>query len=154
MQARALVLAVLASACLAACQRGADSGATSSPNAPGSPGTGNAASVSVPQQGESSSGSGPSGVAGSAPHPGASGGDVVRGASGKGTSDNAARSQTAQPGSGLNGGLGATDGTTALGAGPAGTNPTKTGGADQANQQESAAQGSTNRTPGGAVGRR
>lgn len=79
---------------------------------------------------------------------------MVRGASGSGTADNAARSQTAQPGAGLNGGLGASDGTTALGAGPSGTNPSKTGGADQANQQESAAQGSTNRTPGNAVGRR
>ena len=139
-QGRALVLALLASASLAACQRGADSGATANSNAPGSPGTGNATATTVPQQGESSSGRGPSGVAGSAAHPGSSGGDAVAGTTGKGTSDATGKSQAAQPGSGLHGGLGASDGTQALGAGPAGS--------------AAASQGSANRTTKSSVGNR
>ena len=66
---------------------------------------------------------------------------MVRGASGSGTSQNAARNQSAQPGSGLNGGLGASDGNTAMGAGPAST-------------QGAASDGSTNRTSNSAVGQR
>jgi hypothetical protein len=63
----------------------------------------------------------------------------VPGATGKGTADASGRSQTAQPGSGLQGGLGASNGTTTMG-GPA--------------QQQGAAAGSTNRTSNGSFGNR
>ncbi|WP_427915379.1 hypothetical protein ACPWT1_10895 [Ramlibacter sp. MMS24-I3-19] len=131
----------MASACLAACHRDADSGATANGNAPGSPGASNAATVRVPQQGDTSSGRGPSGVAGSLPHPGSSGGDAVVGTTGKGTSANNAESQTAQPGSGLHGGLGASDRTSSMGAaGPS--------------EAATPSQGSANRTTGSSVGNR
>lgn len=139
MQVRALVLAVLASASLVACGRGADSGATSNPNAPGSPGTGNAVTTSTPQQGDSSSGRGSSGMAGSAPHPGSSGGDAVVGVTGKGAPQANDKSQDAPPAAGLNGGLGESTGTS-MGAGGA--------------KQDQAAKGSTNSTPRGSVGNR
>ncbi|MHB1123559.1 MAG: hypothetical protein ACYC0T_12675 [Ramlibacter sp.] len=65
----ALILAAAASLGLAGCERGADSGATVNPNAPGSPGTGNSTQVVTPSAADGPPG-GPSGVAGSAPHPG------------------------------------------------------------------------------------
>src|SRR4051812_7639547 len=95
MRAMALGLATCVSLGLAACDRGAGSGATGKPNAPDSPGTGNAPVVAVP-------------------------------ASGSGGSDSSGR---AQPGAGLQGGLG-------------------TG------QSGAPAEGSTNRTTKGSVGNR
>jgi hypothetical protein len=139
MQVRAIALAVVAAASLAACGRGADSGATANPNAQGSPGTGNK-TEQVRAGAPDGPPGGPSGVKGSAPHTGGSGADVVPGTTGRGTSEAGGRSQTAQPGTGLTGGLGASQGQSAMGAGPAGTNA---GGS-----------GSTNRTPSDAVGRR
>ena len=47
----ALVLAAAASLGLVGCERGADSGATANPNAPGSPGTGNPTQVTTPSAG-------------------------------------------------------------------------------------------------------
>lgn len=117
---------------LAACDRGA----TSNPNAPGSPGTGNAPEVRAPVAGDTPPG-GPSGVKGSLPHPGSSGGDAVPGTTGSGAADSS-RSQAAQPGSGLQGGLGRNQGM-------ATSTPPGTG---------QAADGSTNRTSSGAVGQR
>jgi hypothetical protein len=98
---RILLLAASLSLALAACDRGA----TGNPNAPGSPGTGNAAEVKAPAAADTPPG-GPSGVKGSLAHPGSSGGDAVPGVTGSGTSEPGGRSQTAQPGSGLQGGLG------------------------------------------------
>ncbi|HYF42086.1 MAG TPA: hypothetical protein VEA35_06510 [Ramlibacter sp.] len=141
MTARAFAVLLAAGVALAGCGRGADSGATSNANAPGSPGTGNAATASRPLAGEGPPG-GPSGVKGSAPHTGASGGDPVPGTTGSGASETGGRSQTAQPGVGTTGGLG---GTTAMGA--AGSQ----GATDGAG---AASRGSSNSTPDGAVGRR
>lgn len=122
---------------LAACNRGA----TDNPNASGSPGTGNPRETAAPSAPDTPPG-GPSGVKGSLPHTGSSGGDAVPGATGRGTAEEGGRSQTPQPGSGLQGGLGRNAGmadSAASGASaPAGT----------------ATQGSTNRTPGGATGQR
>lgn len=95
----ALALAAVSSLGLAACQRGADSGATANSNAPGSPGTGNPTEVARPQAADSSSGRGSAGAQGSMPHPGSSGGDGVAGASGSGTN------AMGGPGTGLAGGL-------------------------------------------------
>lgn len=129
--AAALLLA-LTTASLGACQRGADSGATANPNAPGSPGRGESAVQAAPQMPDGPPG-GPSGVKGSAPHPGSSGGDVVPGTSGRGTNDAGAASVRGGPaGAGLDGGLGGTS--------AGGTTPPP---------------GSTNRSGGGgAVGQR
>jgi len=85
---------------LGACSKQADT----NPNAPGSPGTGNSAEVVRPAAPDGPPG-GPSGIAGSMPHSGASGGDVVPGTTGSGTTETGGRSQTAQPGTGLGGGL-------------------------------------------------
>jgi hypothetical protein len=111
----ALVLAAAASLGLAGCGRGADSGATANPNAPGSPGTGNPTRVVTPSAGEGPPG-GPSGVAGSAPHPGSSGGDAVPGATGSGTVG-----QTPPAGSGLQGGMGAGPASSPSGTGTSAT---------------------------------
>ena len=124
----ALVLAAASSLGLAACQRGADSGATANPVAPGRPGTGNPTEVARPAAPDNSSGRGPSGVAGSMPHPGSSGGDAPAGTTGKGTS-----AMGAGPGTGLAGGTGQ------------GMSPGVPSGA---------AEGSTNRVPGGSTGTR
>jgi hypothetical protein len=98
-----LVLAAAMSLGLAACHRGADSGATRAENAPGSPGTGNGIDVSRPQAADSSSGRGPSGARGSLPHPGSSGGDAPAGTTGN--AGTAGTSAMGGPGAGLNGGL-------------------------------------------------
>lgn len=150
-QAFTAAVALALSAVLAGCGQGADTGATSNPNAPGSPGTGNAAEVSTPTRaaGQGDSGApGPSGVKGSAPHPGSSGGDTVSGITGRGTDEAGGRSQTAQPGLGTTGGLGGQAGAAAtMGAGQ----PTS-GSADAG--QTTVPDGSPNRTTSGAVGRR
>lgn len=112
MRPDALLLAAGLTLALAACGRGADSGATANPNAPGSPGTGNPPVIATPQAPDSPPG-GPSGVAGSAPHPGSSGGDAVPGATGS-----RIIGQAPAPGGGLQGGMG---------AGPAASTATGTG---------------------------
>ena len=112
--AQATGLALLDSFALAAC----DKAAQGNPNAPGSPGTGNARTVSAPAAADSPAG-GPSGVAGSWPHPGSSGGDAVPGVTGKGTTDGSGRSQPAQVGVGTTGGLGGNSGLGMTGSFPA-----------------------------------
>ena len=144
MRGSLIAAAALTVAALAGCGRGADSGATSNGNAPGSPGTGNAATVVAPQQNDSMAG-GSSGAKGSAPHPGSSGGDTVMGASGRGTDEPGGRSQTAQPGIGTAGGLGGTAGLGMTGSFPAG---------GSASSAQTVPQGSSNRSTEGAVGQR
>jgi hypothetical protein len=121
-----LVLAAAASLGLAGCQRGADTGATANANAPGRPGTGNGVEVAGPQGPDSSSGHGPSGVKGSLPHPGSSGGDAP-----VGTTGNGGTGAMGGPGTGLTGGM----------------NP-------QPGQPTGVAGGAANRTPGNSVGNR
>jgi len=123
-------LATLLALSLSACS----DRAAQNPNAPGSPGTGNAAEVVRPAAPDGPPG-GPSGVAGSLPHTGASGGDVMPGTTGSGTSEIGGRSATAEAGTGLNGGLGNGSASPPMGAGPAGS-------------------GSPNNTSGSAVGQR
>jgi hypothetical protein len=116
------VLATLAAAgalALAGCSKEIDNA-----NAPGRPDPGNSAEIVRPQAPDSPAG-GPSGIAGSLPHPGSSGGDAVAGAAGSGnTSQTTAAEMAARPGVGLDGGLGTsaadagTAGGTAMGAGP------------------------------------
>ena len=124
----ALVLAAASSLGLAACQRGADSGATANPNSPGRPGTGNDVEVARPAAPDSSGGRGPSGVKGSMPHPGSSGGDAPPGTTGQGTS-----AMGAGPGTGLAGGTGQ------------GMSP---------GVRSGVAEGSNNRVPDNSAGRR
>jgi hypothetical protein len=100
-QAWAVAGLIAAGVLLGACSKQADT----NPNAPGNPGTGNAASVVRPTAPDGPPG-GPSGIAGSAPHTGSSGGDAIAGTTGRGTTDGSGRTQTTQPGAGLNGGLG------------------------------------------------
>lgn len=104
MHARALVFALLAAASLAACDRGAGTGATAKGGAPGSSG------------------------------------NAVVGATGNGSGSDGSK-QAAQPGVGLNGGLGTSDSTKASGAGPAPSGA-------------AASQGSTNLTRKSSVGNR
>jgi hypothetical protein len=142
MTQRTRVLAGLAAACvlsLGACSKQAQT----NPNAPGSPGTGNATVTTTPAAPDGPPG-GPSGIAGSAPHTGSSGGDVMPGVSGRGTSEDSARTQTPTPGSGLNGGLNA--GQAAATPGAASAAMGNSGGVAPA--------GSSNTTPDSAVGRR
>jgi hypothetical protein len=129
-----------------ACSKQADS----NPNAPGSPGTGNATEVVRPAAPDGPPG-GPSGIKGSAPHTGSSGGDVMPGTTGSGTSEAGARSQTTQPGTGLNGGLGGGSGLT--GSFPA-TSTGTTSAPMGAGPDAKVGGGSPNATPGSAVGRR
>ena len=82
---------VLAAVALAAGLAGCDRGASSNPNAPGSPGTGNPVTSVAPATGDTP----PAG-----PHDAATG--VVNGATGNGGA-----SQSPQPGQGLQGGMGA-----------------------------------------------
>ena len=131
MAPRTYALALVAALALAACGRGADG----NPNAPGNPGSGNAPEARAPQAPDGPPG-GPSGIKGSAPHTGGSGADVVPGTTGRGTAEPGGRSQTAQPGQGTTGGLGTSMGNTS------------------AQQGGVAAEGSTNRSTDGAVGRR
>lgn len=133
-------LGAVSLALLAGCNRGADSGATSNANAPGSPGTGNDR-VSVQPAAPDGPPGGPSGIKGSAPHTGSSGGDTVPGTTGTGTAG-----ASTSPGSGLQGGLGAS-GTGLTGSFPA-------GGASAPAMGAGPAGGSTNNTPDSAVGRR
>ena len=118
---------------LAGCGRGADSGATSNANAPGSPGTGNDRVVAQPHAPDTPPG-GPSGVKGSLPHTGSSGGDMPPGATGSGSPVAGGHSQPGPPGTGLHGGLGSGD-TATMGAGVA-------------------TEGSTNSSPKSRVGSR
>jgi len=117
---------------LAGCGRGAEGDATGSANAPGSPGAGNERVVARPMAPDTPPG-GPSGVKGSLPHTGSSGGDAVAGTTGSGTAEEGGRSQPAQAGVGLGGGLGGD--TSTMGAGVA-------------------TEGSTNSGPGSRVGSR
>ena len=70
---------------------------------------------------------------------GPSGSEGVSGATGRGTGEAGSRSQSTAPGTGLHGGLGASQGQTAMGAGPAAS---------------AATQGSRNTTSDSSVGRR
>lgn len=115
---RSCALAALALS-LAACGRGADSGATANPVAPGSPGTGNDRVVVQPAAPDGPTG-GPPGVKGSVAHPGSSGSDVAAGVTGKGTDGASGGGAVAQPGTGLGGGLGEASPTAAMGGSPAG----------------------------------
>ena len=80
---KAAGLALCIASLLVACGRGADSGATTNPNAPGSPGTGNATTQATPQQPDSRAG-GSAGFKGVVPPRDASGGDVMPGTTGRG----------------------------------------------------------------------
>jgi hypothetical protein len=103
----ALVLAAGLAFGLAGCDRGA----TSNPNAPGRPGTGNPVTSVAPAAADTPP-SRANAVAGSADQPAAAGAQTVPGASGNGGGQAAA-----QPGQGLQGGMGAGP----AGSGPAGT---------------------------------
>lgn len=140
--AQAAGLALLAAFSLAGC----DKAVQGNPNAPGSPGTGNARVVTTPAAADSPPG-GPSGVKGSLPHPGSSGGDAVIGVTGKGTSEPSGRSQGAQVGVGTTGGLGGNSGLGMTGSFPA-------SGASASAGAGVAPAGSSNRTAGNAVGAR
>jgi len=95
---------ILAAATLAACDRGASSGATRNPNAPGSPGEGNPTRVVTPTTGDTPPG-GSSGSVGTAPFPSSSGGaDAVPGMTGSGSATPGGT--VTQPGMGTTGGLG------------------------------------------------
>ena len=131
----AAVVLVATGVLLGACSKQADS----NPNAPGSPGTGNTAEVVRPAAPDGPPG-GPSGIAGSAPHTGGSGADAPVGVTGRGTTEAGGRSQTAQPGTGLNGGLGGGSNVMGSSAAPG------TAGA--------AVDGSSNTTSSNAVGQR
>lgn len=122
--------------------------AAQNPNAPGSPGTGNATEVVRPAAPDGPPG-GPSGIAGSAPHTGGSGADVLPGTTGRGTTEPGGRSQTAQAGTGLNGGLG-------NGSGLTGTFPANAGTGTSSGPLGAGpgGDGSTNSTSGNAVGQR
>lgn len=80
---------------LGGCGRGADSGATSNPNAPGSPGTGNPPVTTAPQQADGPAGGspGPVGVV----TPGSSGTGMPPGGTGRGTANPDAARQMAGP---------------------------------------------------------
>ncbi len=116
-QARTSASLVAVVLLVGACSERADR----NPNALGSPGTGNATEVVRPAA--DSGNGGPSGIAGSAPQTGASGVDVAQGLTGSGGTagtDIGGRGQTAQTGTGLNGGLGAQSASTVLGGSPGG----------------------------------
>jgi hypothetical protein len=93
-----LILAAAVALGLAGCDRGA----TADPNAQGSPGTGDARAVAAPAAVETPIGG--RGLKVSMSHPGSSG-DAVPGMTGSGTSDPGRRSQTPQPGTGLQSGF-------------------------------------------------
>lgn len=133
------LLAVLA---LAGCDKNVTG---SNANAPGSPGTGNPPLVSAPVAADTPPG-GSSGMVGTAPNTGSSGGNAVPGTTGRGTSEIGARSQPAQPGMGTAGGLGGSSGLGMTGSFPA-------DGASAAGQGSSTAlAGTTNSTPKGSPG--
>lgn len=150
MQRQAWPFAVVVAACalaLGACSKQADGNA----NAPGSPGTGNTAEVVRPAAPDSPPG-GPSGIAGSAAHPGSSGGDVIPGTTGSGSSEIAGRSQTAQPGTGINGGLGGSN--SVMGAAPATDGNVTSAPGGTGSGSTPGGNGSTNSTSSSAVGQR
>jgi hypothetical protein len=95
-----LILAAALALGLAGCDRGA----TANPYAQGSPGNGNARTVAAPFAADTPTG-GSSGLKGSMSYPGSSG-DALSATTGSATSDPGERSQTPQPGTGLQGGLG------------------------------------------------
>ena len=133
-------LVTLAAACtltLAACSKQADS----NPNAQGSPGTGNGVAAVQPAAPDGPPG-GSSGEKGATATPGTSGGSAVPGTTGDATASTG--SGTQQPGVGLNGGL---SNGNVMGASPAGQGAS-------APMASPAGDGSTNMTPGSAVGRR
>jgi hypothetical protein len=98
---------VLGAMALAGCDRGASTGATSNPNAPGSPGQGNETRTVTPTRGDTPPG-GSSGAVGTASFPDSSGGDAVPGLTGSGSATPG--SSVTQPGLGTTGGLGASGG--------------------------------------------
>lgn len=136
--AQAFGLALLSAIALAGCDKAVTGG---NANASGSPGTGNATTVTAPVVADSPPG-GSSGAAGSAPHPGSSGGDAMPGVTGKGTSDPSGRSQSAQVGVGTTGGLGGNSGLGMTGSFPPGQ------------AQGAAGAGNSNRTSNDAAGQR
>lgn len=141
---KALALALLAALAVAGCDRNV-TGANA--NAPGSPGTGNPPVVTAPVAADTPPG-GSSGMVGTAPNTGSSGGNAVPGTTGRGTSEVGARSQAAQPGIGTAGGLGGSSGLGMTGSFPA-------AGASTAGQGGGPAlAGSTNSTPSSAAGNR
>lgn len=142
-KARGLVL--LAAIALAACGDKAVTGGNAT--APGSPGTGNATTTATPLASDSQAG-GSSGMVGSAPVPGTSGGDAGPGVTGRGTSEIGGRSAPAQAGVGTTGGLGGNFGLGMTGSFPA------VGASNAARTSGAAAAGSTSSTPDNAVGRR
>jgi hypothetical protein len=142
MAVRALLLVALLSLGVAGCDRAREANS----NASGSPGTGNPREVARPSASDTPPG-GSSGMKGSLPHPGSSGGDPVPGTTGSGTSDAGGRSQSPQPGSGLAGGMGAPSSLGMTGTFPSGT-------ATQSTGEGAAASGSSNRTPKSGVGNR
>lgn len=107
--------ALLATVALTACDKAVTGG---NANAPGSPGTGNAASTSVPLAADTPPG-GSSGKAGTAATSGSSGGSAVPGVTGRGTAEPGSRSQSAQPGVGTTGGLSGSSGLGMTGSFPA-----------------------------------
>jgi hypothetical protein len=131
---------------LAGCNRQGEG----NPDAPGRPVTGNSPEVAAPSAPDTPPG-GPSGVKGSMPHPGSSGGDAAPGTSGSGTSDASGRNPASQPGAGLGGGMGGSSGLGMTGTFPAGTT---TQSASTRSDGEGVAAGSTNRTPRSGVGTR
>jgi hypothetical protein len=142
MAARALLLVALLSVGVVGCDRAREG----NPNAPGSPGTGNPREVVRPSAPDTPPG-GSSGMKGSLPHPGSSGGDPVPGTTGSGTSDPAGRSETPQPGTGLARGMGGPSGLGMTGTFPSGTTTQSSG-------EGAAAAGSPNRTSQSRVGTR
>lgn len=132
---------------LGACGKQADTNA----NTPGNPGSGNPATVVRPEAPDGPPG-GSSGRAGSVALPGSSGGDAPVGTTGGGTSDAAGRSQSAQPGMGIGGGLNSGSMGIAGSAPPAGTATSAPMGAGP--EPSTAGKGSSNATPSSNVGSR
>jgi hypothetical protein len=142
MRRGAILLVASLSLGLAGCNRASEG----NPGAPGSPGTGNPREVARPTAADTPSG-GLSGVKGSLPHAGSSGGDAPPGATGSGTADAGGQNQASQPGAGLAGGMSGSSGLGMTGTFPAGTG-TQSAGAGAASS------GSPNRSPRSGVGTR
>jgi hypothetical protein len=150
MKRQAWAFATVVAACalaLGACSKQADT----NPNAPGSPGSTNSSEVVRPAAPDGPPG-GPSGIVGSAPHTGSSGGDVLPGTTGSGTDETSGRSQAAQTGTGLNGGLGGSN--SVMGAAPATDAPVTSAPSGSGPGSTAGGSGSSNATPGSAVGGR
>jgi hypothetical protein len=138
-----LVFAVLA---LSACDKAAHESPTT---VPGSPGQGNPPEVIAPAAPDTPPG-GSSGMKGSVPVPGTSGGGAPVGTTGRGTSEPGARSQSAQPGVGTAGGLAGNSGLGMTGSFPPEGSSTQAG--DRSGGV--APPGSPNSTRGSSVGNR